>query len=114
MSDQEPGQEPQEVPPQEPQAGDEPQTFSADYVKELRAEAAKYRTELRDVQKEFETIKTEREKATETELAEQGKWKELAEKNATKLADYEAKAQEWEEYSRYVSQWELERYLNVY
>jgi hypothetical protein len=31
----------------EPQAGQEPETFDADYVKKLRAEAAKYRTEAK-------------------------------------------------------------------
>jgi len=96
MSDQEAGQEPQEAPPQETQAEVEPQTFSADYVKELRTEAAKHRTEKNAVKEELEAIKTERDKATEVELAEQGKWQELAEKNAAKVAEFEAKAQEWD------------------
>jgi len=99
MPDEAAGQEPTEQPQQPkpgPDAPKEPQTFTADYVKELRAEAAKYRTELKSIRDEFEGLKTQAEKAAETELAEQGKWKELAEKNAQKLAAYEAQAKEWE------------------
>ena len=56
-----------EVPPKPPE-GDEPKTFDADYVKKLREEAAKYRTEAKanaDAAKRLAEI--EEAQKTETE-----------------------------------------------
>ena len=97
------GQEPQVTQPQagndtqqpasqQNQGGDptSPQVFDADYVKQLRQEAASYRTKL----KAFEE---EQAKANEAQLIEQNKWKELAERRAAKLAELEPTAQAYEQ-----------------
>lgn len=114
MSDNSPlGQEPAvtETQPDEPQdgagaaqptaAGQEPETFDADYVAKLRNEAAKYRTQARDTQKAMEDLKSEfdelrkgQESAKKKELAEQGKYKELFEESAATIQKLEAKAAE--------------------
>lgn len=64
----------------------QPQTFPLEYVQQLRQEAAGYRTKL----KEFEEAQRNKH---EQELAEQNKWKELAEQRAAKLAELEPTAQ---------------------
>ena len=74
------GQEPK---PTSPPEGAEPkptslQTFDLAYVKELRQEAAGYRTKLK-------SLEATHSANTEKELAEQNKWKELAEKRAAEL-----------------------------
>ncbi len=71
---------------QEPAAnGQEPelqegQTFDAEYVKTLRAEAAKYRTELKSLKAADEHRQREAAMADEQRMKEQAKWQELAEK----------------------------------
>jgi len=62
----------------EPQS--ERQTFDADYVRQLRQEAAEWRTKLREME-------AERKRAEEARLQEEQKWKELAEKRAQELAE---------------------------
>lgn len=62
---------------QEPDAA-RAETFDAEYVSKLRQEAASYRTRL----KELEQQQAERQNA---ELAEQARWKELAEKRAAEV-----------------------------
>lgn len=88
------GQPPQAPPPAEP-AGDTPETFSADYVKELRQEAAQRRTALNEMQKQYDALKsqfdaqqTEQEKAKQAQLKEQGKYKELFDEASQKLASF--------------------------
>jgi hypothetical protein len=69
----------QVTPPAEPvQATDTPQTFPADYVQQLRQEAASYRTKLREFE---ETQKA----AADARLAEQNEWKTLAEQRAQEV-----------------------------
>jgi hypothetical protein len=49
---------------------------------------------------EASKLKTEQETAKQEALKEQGKWKELAEERATKLADAEAKANKVDDYEK--------------
>ena len=70
---QEPAAEGQEPTPAPEQVQDDEKQYSQDYVQELRQEAAKYRTELRKVQDALQGRE-------EQELAEQEKYKELADK----------------------------------
>ncbi|MCP5016129.1 MAG: hypothetical protein GY938_12790 [Ketobacter sp.] len=75
------GQEPTtgQEPTGTPETTEQPKTFSADYVAELRQEAAKYRTRA----KELESLKqkqTDADKAAELErLEKQNEWQKLAE-----------------------------------
>ena len=92
MSDE--GQEPtadtgQEPTPAPEQAQDEEKTFPADYVQELRQEAAEWRTKFRSIEEKM----TEREKQ---ELAEQEKWQELAQKNEARVKELEPVAERYE------------------
>lgn len=68
--------------PQQPQEGSEAKTFTEDYVKELRAEAAKYRTEAKQLKAEVENVRTaslsEAEKAV-LEAEQRGRTAVLAE-----------------------------------
>jgi len=76
---------------QEPKPGDEqasePKTFDADYVKELRAEAAGYRVELKNLKDADEERKAEVESADEERLKGQQEWQELAEKQEGKATE---------------------------
>jgi hypothetical protein len=56
--------------------------------------------EREDARKETAKLKTEQETAKQDALKEQGKWKELAEERATKLADAEVKAGMVEAYEK--------------
>lgn len=67
---------------QEP--GDKHETFSREYVEELRRENAKHRTE----KAQAEAARQQQEQAA---LAEQGKWKELAEAREKEIADRDAR-----------------------
>lgn len=71
--------------PAQEAAGDTPDqtTPTADEVKALRAEAAKYRKQLRDFQKKFEQLEAERRAKEEAELSE-------AEKAARRAEELEA------------------------
>ena len=89
------GQEP--TPERQEQTGKEqqqeqqhPQTFDAQYVKDLRDEAAKWRTELRKVQEA-------QEEARKAELAEQQKWQELAQEHEKKVKELEPIKARYEE-----------------
>ena len=77
---------------------DEPETFPAEHVKELREENAKRRRQLReteeqlkDTRKRLEAIEAQAATKQEQELAEQGKYKDLLEKREKELADIQAK-----------------------
>lgn len=90
---QAPPAQPPAQPPAEPDGAAE--TFSADYVKELRQEAAQRRTALKELQEQHEALKaqlesatSEQEKAKQNQLKEQGKYKELFEEASTKLASF--------------------------
>lgn len=78
------------------ESSEETKMFPAEYVQELRAEAAKWRTQLRDLEKKVNLYETESAKKQEQELAENAKWQELAEKRAAQLEALQAqvKAQE--------------------
>lgn len=77
------------------------QTFDADYVEKLRGEAAKWRTQFRDTQKQLEDIQAqltqqqkEREQAKTAELKEQGKYKEAFDEATATITRLEAQAAE--------------------
>jgi hypothetical protein len=79
-----------------PPSGQDPQVFDAAYVKQLRDEAASYRTKLRETEAAARKHETELKKLSKSqddaaakELEEQGKFKELADKTALKLATAE-------------------------
>jgi hypothetical protein len=111
MADDQPtdgGQDPTEGqaqpnPTPTPDGGQDPQTFDAAYVKQLRDEAAGYRTKLRDAESAAKKHETElkrlaksQDEAAVKELEEQGKFKELAEKNALKLAEAQKQISDFE------------------
>jgi septal ring factor EnvC (AmiA/AmiB activator) len=86
-------------------SGQEPKTFDEDYVKKLRDEAAKYRTDLRDTQKELDALKKtvskfekSQSEQEQEELKKQGEWKAVAEQNAMELAKLEDVADQLERY----------------
>lgn len=64
----------------------EAKTFDASYVKELRDEAATWRKQFRELEKRLSELDTDKQKKDEAELAENNKWKELADKRAEELA----------------------------
>ncbi len=64
---------------------EEPKLFDADYVRELRSEAAKYRVEKKELEKRLADLETSRRSREEAELADQQKWQELADKRAKEL-----------------------------
>lgn len=68
----------------------EPDSFSREYVEDLRKEAAKYRTELRAKEKELEAFSTRDRAAEEKRLLEASQYKELYEKSKAELAEKEA------------------------
>ncbi len=65
-------------------------TFSAEYVKELRKEAADWRTKLRVAEKESATLTTQQKTADDQKLAADQKWQELAESRAGELEKLQA------------------------
>lgn len=82
MSDN--GQEPQDNTPAQDATTDN-QTFSADYVKELRQEAANYRTKLRDLEAKQAELDQQRTNQEAERLAQAQKWQELAELRTKEL-----------------------------
>jgi hypothetical protein len=80
MSEQTVEQAPADSAPEAPEA--EPQTFDADYVKKLRAESAKYRTEAKanaDAAKRLTAL----EESQKTEAQKLAEARDAAEKRAT-------------------------------
>lgn len=59
-------------------------------IKKLREEAASHRTASKSLEQRLAEIESATAKARERELAEQNKWKELAEERERKLAEFEA------------------------
>lgn len=59
-------------------------------IKKLRGEAAEYRTTSKTLEQRLAELETSASKQRERELAEQNKWKELAEERERKLAEVEA------------------------
>ena len=55
---------------EQPQAGSEPKTYDEDYVKNLRAEAAKYRTEARTAKTELDQVRQSSMSEAEKAIAE--------------------------------------------
>lgn len=70
--------------------GSDAKTFDAAYVKELRDENAGWRKQVRDLEKRLNEIDSEKQKKVDTELAENQKWKELAEKREKELLEARA------------------------
>jgi DNA repair exonuclease SbcCD ATPase subunit len=76
----------------EPLAGDEPKTFDADYVKKLRDEAAKYRTERNTIKEQLDEAakkSAEYDALIRKQQEEQGNYKSLYEEAQAKLAEVE-------------------------
>jgi hypothetical protein len=95
------GQEPtqpieNDTPPTTPPETPPPKTFDESYVKDLRAEAAKHRKDAKAAQTRLAELEAAQAAAETAELEAQGKWKELAEQNAAKVAEYEARLAEGE------------------
>lgn len=67
-------------------AGD-PQTFPAEYVKQLREEAKQYRVQLKEMQSKMSQFEQMQAQAEESKLAEQSRWQELAEKRERELVE---------------------------
>lgn len=75
---------------------DKPQgdTFPRSYVEELRAENASWRTKVRDLEKKFEDMETEKQKTQAKELEDQNRFKELYEQEQQKTAQLETQMKE--------------------
>ncbi len=67
-----------------------PKTFDESYVKDLRAEAAKYRKDSRDTRARLQELEAAQAAAETAELETQGQWQTLAKQNAAKTAELEA------------------------
>jgi hypothetical protein len=67
-------------------------------IRELRTENANRRRELDPLKKKFGEMEAAQQKAVEDALAEQGKWKDLAEKRAAELAAAKTTADEMSRY----------------
>lgn len=95
MSD---GQTPQQVDGQELEANtqDQPKTFDADYVKELRQESAKYRTRAKELEQLLQKQEAERQKAEKAKLEKQGEFETLYKENSEKLQLATTTIQEYE------------------
>jgi hypothetical protein len=70
--------------------GKDTKTFDASYVKELRDEAAGWRKQFRELEKRLTEFDAEKNKKVEADLADNQKWKELADKRDKELADLKA------------------------
>lgn len=64
-----------------------PKTFDEDYVKDLRSEAADWRKKFRELEKRLAGFDVEKNKQVESKLAEDQKWKDLADKREKELTD---------------------------
>ena len=72
--------------------------FTEDYVKELRAEAANRRKELKDAQAALAQLKQAQEAADANKLAEQGEFKKLAEQESARRVELERQLEEQKSY----------------
>lgn len=70
------------------------QTFDADYVKELRDEAAKWRTELRQLQKNHEAAQKKLKEIEEEELSEKERLEKRLDEREQELNDLQARYRE--------------------
>lgn len=73
--------------PEGEQASAEPQTFPADYVKQLREEAKQYRLQMKDMQTKMAQFEQAQRQSEEQKMAEQSRWQELAEKREKELLE---------------------------
>lgn len=69
-------------------------TFSEGYVKDLRDENAKWRTQLRDVQQRLEALQSEKEQREAKELAEQGEYQTLYEQEQQRAQELQEQLRE--------------------
>lgn len=74
-----------EAEPEQHEQDSKPKMFDEAYVKELRQENAKHRTDLRKVQQQLEELMGQQKTKEEAELAEQQKWQQLADNRAKEL-----------------------------
>lgn len=88
---------------QKPADDDEGKTFSADYVKELREEAKQNRLTAQKLQKQIDDLTKAQDSAKQKELAEQGKYKELADDAMNKLQQLEPYKEQAERYQGVIS-----------
>lgn len=65
-------------------------TFSAEYVKELRDEAAKWRKEFRSLESQIKSFEQSKTEAEESKLKEQGNYKELLDKQTKEFTQLKA------------------------
>lgn len=92
MTGQEPEPNPTETPPEPTEPTTEPQqTFDADYVKKLRAEAAQHRKAAKEAQALLSDLQKAQDAAEAKKLEEQGEWQKRAEQEAAKRQELEAK-----------------------
>lgn len=81
MAGQEPEPNQTETPPEPTEPTTEPQqTFDADYVKKLRAEAAQHRKAAKEAQTQLSDLQKAQDAAEAKKLEEQGAYQELAKK----------------------------------
>ena len=85
----------QQAPPTPEPGKEDPTTFDKAYVQELRAEAAKYRTKLRELEAEQQKAKDEAERQ---KLESKGQYDEALKKTLDKIAELESKATVAERY----------------
>lgn len=93
MADETLGQAPSDTTTQQPQDG-AGEKFDAKYVEELRAEAAKYRTQLRDTQTQLKELQPKAQQFEELQEAQKTQEQKLQERLAALEADLAAKAAE--------------------
>lgn len=89
MSDEQPAEDQGQVEPAVEPTADEPKTFDAEYVKGLRAEAAKYRTQAKENAEAAKRL-AEIEESNKSEAQKHVERLEVAEK---RLAEYERREQ---------------------
>lgn len=71
-----------------------PDSFSRDYVEELRKENAKHRTAAREAQEKLDKIEADKKKAADKELADQNNYKALADQRENELKEERLKFQQ--------------------
>lgn len=89
----EPTTEPTDATPEpkpEPKEDKKPDVFPRDYVEELRAENAKWRTQLRELEDWKKQVEKERADQEEAKLKEQGKLQELLDKRTEEFEKLQA------------------------
>lgn len=79
----------------EGQNPNEPKQFSEEYVKQLREEAKANRLQVIELKAELDKIKSQQEEITKKQAEEQGKFKELYEKELERAKQIQAEAESY-------------------